>query len=111
MRHAAIVAPVRTPVGAVGGSLASVPIKTLAARVLTETVTRAGLDPARIDDVVLAQSYPNGETPCRPLGGTRGQPPVEIPGMQVDWPRVDESDGTAPGSPETLACPGFGGVA
>lgn len=33
---------------------------------------RSGLDPARVEDVIMAQSYPNGETPC--VGRERSQP-------------------------------------
>ena len=36
----------------------------LAAHVVRETVKRSGIDPARIDDVVFAQSYANSEVPC-----------------------------------------------
>ena len=64
MKRAAIVSPVRTPVGTFGGSLRSVPVEDLGALVAKEVLKRTGLDPARIDDVVFAQSYANSETPC-----------------------------------------------
>ena len=64
MRRAAIVSPVRTAVGAFGGSLRPVAVEQLAATVIKEILRRTGIDPARIDDVVFAQSYANGETPC-----------------------------------------------
>lgn len=46
-------ATARTPLGAFGGVLKSVPAPTLAARALEETLRRAGLDPARVQEVVL----------------------------------------------------------
>ena len=85
MRRAAIVNPVRTGVGTFGGSLRSVPVEKLAANVISEVLARSGLDPARIDDVVMAQSYANGETPC--IGrwaALQAGLPIEVPGMQLD---------------------------
>jgi acetyl-CoA C-acetyltransferase len=85
MRRAAIVAPVRTPVGKFQGALASVPVEKLAALVVKETIARAKIDPAWIDDVVFAQSYANGETPCvGRWAGLEAGLPVEVPGMQLD---------------------------
>ena len=52
-RRAAIVAPVRTGVGKFLGALQAVPVETLAAEVVKAVVARSGVDPARIDDVVL----------------------------------------------------------
>jgi acetyl-CoA C-acetyltransferase len=85
MKRAAIVSPVRTPVGTFGGSLRGVSVEELGALVANETIRRAGLDPARIDDVVFAQSYANSETPCvgRWIALQAGLP-VEVPGMQLD---------------------------
>ncbi len=85
MRRAAIVAPVRTPVGAFGGALRSVPVEELGAIAARAVVERAGLDPARIDDVVFSQSYTNGETPCtgRWVALQAGFP-IEVAGMQLD---------------------------
>lgn len=85
MRRAAIIAPVRTPVGKFLGSMASVPVETLAAAVVKAVVARSGIDPARIEDVVFAQSYANGETPC--IGrwaALAADLPIEVPGSQVD---------------------------
>ncbi|RDG36557.1 acetyl-CoA C-acetyltransferase [Streptomyces corynorhini] len=85
MTRAAIVAPVRTPIGAFGGSLRQVPVEKLGATVARATVERAGLDPALIEDVVFAQSYANSETPCvgRWIALEAGFP-VEVAGMQLD---------------------------
>lgn len=85
MRRAAIVAPMRTPVGAFGGSLSSVPVEKLGAAVVRAILDKTGLVPERIDDVVFAQSYANSETPCvgRWIALEAGLP-VSVPGMQLD---------------------------
>jgi acetyl-CoA C-acetyltransferase len=85
MRRAAIVTPVRTAVGAFGGALKSIPVEQLCAAVIKEVLQRTGLDPGRIDDVVFAQSYANGETPCvGRWAALQAGLPIEIPGMQLD---------------------------
>lgn len=85
MKRAAIVCPVRTPVGAFGGGLKSVPVEELGAVVVRAILERTKIDPARIDDVLFAQSYMNGETPCtgRWIGLQAGLP-IEVPGFQLD---------------------------
>jgi acetyl-CoA C-acetyltransferase len=85
LRRAAIVCPLRTAVGTFGGSLRSVPVETLGATVLKAILGRVQLDPGRIDDVVFAQSYASGETPCvgRWIALEAGLP-IEVPGMQLD---------------------------
>jgi acetyl-CoA C-acetyltransferase len=72
-------------VGTFGGSLRTVPVETLGATVVKALLERTQLDPARIDDVVFAQSYANGETPCtgRWVALEAGLP-IEVPGMQLD---------------------------
>ena len=65
MRRAAIVTPLRTPVGTFGGSLRPVSVEELAATTVRAVVEKSGIDPARIDDVVFAQSYASSETPRR----------------------------------------------
>ncbi|MDT4841071.1 putative acetyl-CoA acyltransferase [compost metagenome] len=85
MRRAAIVAPRRTPVGAFGGGLRGVPVERLGAEVVRAILAQTRLDPARIDDVVFAQSYANSETPC--VGrwiALEADLPVSVPGMQLD---------------------------
>jgi acetyl-CoA C-acetyltransferase len=85
MRRAAIVAPVRTPIGRFLGALQSLPADRLAAHVIASVVDRSGIDPARIDDVVMAQSYANSEAPCigRWAALAAGLP-IEVPGCQID---------------------------
>jgi acetyl-CoA C-acetyltransferase len=85
MRKAAIVCPLRTAVGTFGGSLRGLAVEVLGATVVKEIVERTRIDPVRIDDVVFAQSYANGETPCtgRWIALQAGLP-IEVPGMQLD---------------------------
>lgn len=85
MRRAAIVSPVRTPVGKFLGALKDVPVEHLAATVVTETLRRAAIDPALVEDVVFAQSYANGETPCvGRWAALQAGLPIEVPGLQTD---------------------------
>jgi acetyl-CoA C-acetyltransferase len=62
MNEVAIVGAARTPIGAYGGSLKDVPAYRLAAIVLNASLAAAGLEPRRVDDVILGQSYQNGES-------------------------------------------------
>jgi acetyl-CoA C-acetyltransferase len=57
-----IVSGVRTPIGSYGGMLRDVPVYKLASLVLNEAVKRARIDPAWVDDVIMGQSYQNGES-------------------------------------------------
>jgi acetyl-CoA C-acetyltransferase len=85
MRRVAIVSPLRTGVGAFGGTLRPLPANVLAATILKALVQRSGIDPARIDDVVMAQSYANSEAPC--LGryaALEAGLPIEVSGMTLD---------------------------
>src|SRR3546814_18525533 len=85
MKLAAIVSPLRTPVGAYGGALKGVPVEELGAIVARAIVQRTGLDPARIDEVVFAQSYTNAETPCPGRWvALQADFPIEVAGMQPD---------------------------
>ena len=85
MRRAAIVTPLRTPVGTFGGSLRPVSVEELAATTVRAVVQKSGIDPARIDDVVFAQSYASSETPCvGRWAALQAGLPVSVPGMQLD---------------------------
>ena len=76
---------VRTPFGRAGGALAGVRPDDLAAVVMRAAVERTGIDPARIDDVVMAQSYANSEVPCvGRWAALQAGLPVSVPGMQLD---------------------------
>ncbi|MES2260336.1 MAG: acetyl-CoA C-acetyltransferase [Pseudomonadota bacterium] len=85
MRRAAIVAPLRTPIGGFGGSLRPLAADQLAVAVIQALLARTGLDPARIDDVIVAQSYASSDAPC--LGryaALAAGLPIEVPGYSVD---------------------------
>jgi acetyl-CoA C-acetyltransferase len=85
VRRAAIVAPLRTPVGTFGGTLKGVAVEDLAALVVREVISRSGIDPGAVEDLVLAQSYANSETPCvgRWVALYAGLP-LAVPGLQID---------------------------
>lgn len=85
MRRAAIVAPLRTPVGKFQGALSSLAAGDLGAVVLKALVERTKIDPERIDDVVFAQGYANGEAPCvGRWSALAADLPIGVPGVQVD---------------------------
>ena len=85
LRRAAIVAPIRTAVGKFGGALSSMTAGELGAVILKALVDRTKIDPTRVDEVIFAQGYGNGEAPCIAhwswlLAGL----PEEVPGYQLD---------------------------
>jgi len=85
LRRAAIVSPVRTPVGKFLGGLAPVTAGELGAVILRGLVERTGIDPLRIDDVVFAQGYGNGEAPCiARWSALAAGLPISVPGYQLD---------------------------
>lgn len=85
MRRAAIVSPIRTAVGKFQGSLAPLQAGDLGAVILKALVERTGVDAERIDDVVFAQGYGNGEAPCIGRWSALAAGfPISIPGMQLD---------------------------
>lgn len=85
MRRAAIVTPLRTPVGKFMGSLKGIAAGDLAAHVIKALVDRSGIDPERIDDVVFAQGYGNGEAPCiARWAALAAGLPLSVPGYQLD---------------------------
>ncbi|MBV9511689.1 MAG: acetyl-CoA C-acyltransferase, partial [Caulobacteraceae bacterium] len=85
MKRAAIVSPIRTPVGKFLGGLSSIQAGDLAAVVLKALVERTKIDPERIDDVVFAQGYGNGEAPCiAHWASLAAGLPITVPGYQLD---------------------------
>ncbi len=77
--------PLRTPVGRMGGALATLTAADLATITLRELIGRTGLGEGDVDDVILGNGYANGEAPA--IGriaaldaglGTR------VPGLQID---------------------------
>ncbi len=85
LRRAAIVDPVRTGVGRFQGALSSIPAGELGATVLKALVTRTGVDPEKIDDVIFAQGYASGEAPCiARWSALAADLPITVPGYQLD---------------------------
>jgi acetyl-CoA C-acetyltransferase len=85
MRDVAIVSPVRTAVGNFGGGLRGISAAELGSIVIKEALERSGLDPARVDDVILGHGYPSGENPAiGRLCSLKAGLPIEVPGYQLD---------------------------
>ena len=85
MSKVVIAAAVRTPIGNYMGALREIPAHTLCAQVLNETIRRAGIDPGRVDEVVMGQSYQNGESVnIARMGLLAAGWPVAIPGITLD---------------------------
>ena len=85
MRRAAIVSPLRTPVGKYQGALQSFNAEDLGALVIRALVDRSGIDPERIEEVIFAQGYPSGEAPC--IGrwaALAADLPLHVSGTQID---------------------------
>ena len=85
MKRAAIVSPLRTPVAKFQGALSSMAAGDLGAVILKALVERTKIDPARIDDVIFAQGYGNGEAPCiARWSALAAGLPISVPGYQLD---------------------------
>jgi acetyl-CoA C-acetyltransferase len=85
MRRVAIVSPIRTAVGKYLGVLSGMPAGELGAVVIKDLMARTKIDPMKIDDVVFAQGYGNGEAPA--IGrwsALAAGLPIEVPGYMVD---------------------------
>jgi acetyl-CoA C-acetyltransferase len=84
--EAYIVGAVRSPVGKRNGGLASVHPADLAAHVLTELMSRTGVDPAAIEDVVMgcvSQAGPQAIDIARTAWLSAGLP-ESVPGVTID---------------------------
>ncbi|HJQ47507.1 MAG TPA: acetyl-CoA C-acetyltransferase [Amycolatopsis sp.] len=77
--------PLRTPVGAFGGSFRSVPVVELASTVIRAVLDRTGLPPEAVDDVVLGNCYPTMDTPAiGRVAALDAGLPVTTGGIQID---------------------------
>ncbi len=57
----------------------------LGAVIIRALVERTKIDPERIDDVVFAQGYGNGEAPCiARWSALAADLPISVPGYQLD---------------------------
>lgn len=85
MESVVIAGAVRTPIGRYLGALKEVPAYELGALVLGEAVNRAKLDPEAVDEVIMGQSYQNGESVnIARMSLLAAGWPVEIPGITLD---------------------------
>jgi 3-oxoadipyl-CoA thiolase len=85
-RDAVIVGYVRTPFGRQGGALARLRPDSMAGHVLAELISRMGVDPAEIDDVILGCSIQAGEDNrnVARMAALLAGFPVEVPGQTVN---------------------------
>ena len=76
MRESVIVSAVRVPTGKFLGALRSLPATELGARVIREAVSRAGLDPAEVDECIMGNvvSAGLGQAPARQAAIHAGLP-------------------------------------
>ena len=85
MRDVVVSSPVRTPVGRFGGALRDVSAAELAATVIRALVSRTGVEPSEIDDVILGHCYPSGEAPAiGRVAALDAGLPIEVAGFQLD---------------------------
>ena len=97
-------APVRTAIGAFNGSLKTTPAVELGAAVVRAAVARAGLDPAKVDSVLMGNVVQAGNrmNPARQasvLGGL----PVEVPAMTLNRVCGSGAQAVVSGALEILA--------
>ncbi len=84
MKNAFIIDSVRTAVGRMGGALKDVEVDYLAAKVISEIVTRTGIDAKQIDEVILGQAKQSTDSPnMARLALLRAGLPVEVSGYTV----------------------------
>ncbi|MCH8238058.1 MAG: acetyl-CoA C-acetyltransferase, partial [Proteobacteria bacterium] len=76
MPEVVIAAGARTPVGAFGGGLSSVPAHALGEAAIREALSRAGVDPAEVTEVILGQilTAGAGQNPARQAAVGAGIP-------------------------------------
>ena len=85
MRDAVICEPLRTPVGAFGGSFRDVLAHDLAATVIRTLMARTGLPAESVDDVLLGNCYPTMEAPAiGRVAALDAGLPVTVSGLQID---------------------------
>ena len=77
-RQVVIVSAARTAIGRFQGALGSVPASTLGSVVIREAVKRAGIDPARIDEVLMGNVVQagQGQAPARQASIQAGLDPT-----------------------------------
>ncbi|MFF3172153.1 acetyl-CoA C-acetyltransferase [Streptomyces sp. NPDC057900] len=77
--------PLRTPIGRFGGALAGQTPASLAALVIAEVVARTGIDPDRVDEVILGSAYPSADAPAiGRVAALDAGLPQSVTGTQID---------------------------
>ena len=85
MKQPVIISAVRTPVGRYMGALREVEAYDLASLVLNGAVQRAGIQPDQVDEVIIGQSYQNGEyVNIARMALLKAGWPETIPGLTID---------------------------
>ena len=85
MNQPVIISAVRTPVGRYMGALKDVEAYDLASLVLNEVIKRVDIQPGQVDEVILGQSYQNGEyVNIARMGLLKAGWPESIPGITID---------------------------
>ncbi|MDG9671404.1 acetyl-CoA C-acetyltransferase [Hahella sp. CR1] len=85
MKKVVIVAATRTPVGAFGGSLATLSADQLGSAVIKKLLEQTGVDPAKVDEVLLGQVLTAGcgQNPARQASINAGLP-NSTPAMTIN---------------------------
>ncbi len=85
MKDPVIISAVRTPVGRYMGALRDVEAYDLASLVLKEAIRRADIQPDQVDEVIMGQSYQNGEyVNIARMALLQADWPETIPGLTID---------------------------
>src|SRR3954468_13946475 len=85
MREVVVAGAVRTPIGRFGGSLSSLTAAQLGAAAAGEALSRAGVAPSQVDEVVFgnARQAGGGPNPARQVAHRAGVP-VEVPAFTIN---------------------------
>lgn len=85
MREVVVCEPIRTPIGRYGGAFRELSAVDLGTAALRGLVTRTGITPDVIDDVILGHCYPSSEAPAigRVVALEAGLP-ITTGGQQID---------------------------
>lgn len=83
-RRAAVVEAVRTPVGKMRQSLASMPAMTLAAGVIKACVDRTGIDPNQVDEVLFSNLMNNDNASPARMAWLAAGLPMQVPGASIE---------------------------
>ena len=85
MEDVVIVAAARTAIGNFMGSLSAIPANVLGAKIIQDLLRKTGVDPARIDEVILGQvlTAGAGQNPARTAALNAGLP-IEVPCLNIN---------------------------